>query len=251
MEAAVREVRVHVDAGLQEGAEVALSATAARHLSGVLRLRKGAPVVLFDGSGDEFDACLSRIDRAGVSAVVRARRSGLQDRESAFALTLVQGVSRGERMDFAIQKSVELGVAAIVPLLCERSVVRLDAERAERRAAHWRAVAIGACEQCGRRRLPQVHLPISFEAWLRQAPASGLRLTLSPQAASGVGALPAVATSATLVIGPEGGLAPGEQEALSSAGFTGLRLGPRVLRTETAALAAVAALQLRFGDLGE
>lgn len=245
----MREIRLYVPMPLASGAEVTLPPAAARHATGVLRLRAGAGLWLFDGDGGEYRAELTRVTRGEVRARVLEHRP--VERESPLALTLVQGVSRGDRMDLTIQKSVELGVACIQPLLCERSVVRLDAERAAKRGVHWQAVAAGACEQSGRDRVPVVAPPLAFDDWLTSAPADGLRLTLSPAAGATLASLPPPAAPAvTLVVGPEGGLAPVESTALAAAGFQPLRLGPRVLRTETAALAAITALQLRFGDLG-
>ena len=245
----MRDIRLHVDTVLAVGAEIALPAEAARHAASVLRLRAGATVWLFDGRGGEYRAELVRVARGEVRARVEEHRPVA--RESPLPLTLVQGVSRGERMDLAIQKSVELGVGHVQPVLCARSVVRLDAGRAARRTAHWQSVATAACEQSGRDRVPRVAPPLDFEDWLAAAPAAGLRLTLSPAAGRVLDDLPAPGTDgAILVVGPEGGLAPPESRALAAAGFLPLRLGPRVLRTETAAMAAITALQLRFGDLG-
>ena len=244
----MREIRLYVPTPIDPAAEVVLPADAARHATGVLRLRAGAEVFLFDGSGGEYRAELTRVSRAEVRARPLQRRE--VRRESPLALELVQGISRGERMDLVVQKAVELGVSRIRPLLCERSVVRLDAARADKRTRHWQAVAAGASEQCGRDRVPEVTAPLSFGEWLSAAPRDGLRLTLSPAAGRTLAELPPPdAGKVTLVVGPEGGLAPGETEALAAAGFGPLRLGPRVLRTETAALAAITALQLRFGDL--
>ncbi len=245
----MREIRLHVDMPLAAGDVVTLPEAAARHASTVLRVRAGARLSVFNGSGGEYAAEVVRASRAGVELRLLERHA--HERESPLRVTLVQGVSRGERMDLTVQKSVELGVAVIQPLLCERSVVRLHGERAERRVAHWRAVAASACEQCGRDRLPEIAPLLDFETWLPQMPAKGLRLTLSPHAGRPLSALapPPPEHGATLVVGPEGGLSEAESAMLAAAGFTPLRLGPRVLRTETAALAAVALLQCRFGDL--
>jgi len=180
------------------------------------------------------------------------------ERESPLALTLAQGISRGERMDWVVQKATELGVTTLVPLLTERSVVRLDAHQTDRKVNHWRAVAIAACEQCGRDRLPQVTAPLSLRDFLRGtvaggsrggAPADSMRLVLSPVAERRIGDLARAAGSVTVLIGPEGGLTQEEQEVAAGAGFTPVRLGPRVLRTETAAIAALTLLQRQFGDL--
>jgi 16S rRNA (uracil1498-N3)-methyltransferase len=164
------------------------------------------------------------------------------------AVILAQGISSGERMDYTVQKSVELGVHAIQPLSVERSVVKLSAERAAKRVAHWQAVAVAACEQCGRNRVPLVMPVRSLTSWLADVAADALRLTLSPDAASTLHELERPAGPIVLLVGPEGGLSPRELEDAQASGFRPLRLGPRVLRTETAALAALAAMQAVWGD---
>lgn len=244
----MREIRLHVESVLQPGELLTLADSAARHASGVLRLRAGARVILFNGDGSEYPSELVTVARDQVRARVLEQRE--PERESPLRLTLVQGVSRGERMDLTIQKAVELGVATIQPVFCQRSVVRLQGERAERRRAHWQSVAVSACEQSGRTVVPPVAPIVTLETWLDRAPGTGLRLTLSPVGGVVLADLSPPDGQAVLVVGPEGGLDEQESGALKGLGFVALRLGPRVLRTETAALAAVAALQLRFGDLG-
>lgn len=242
----MRVPRVHVAEALASGGRVSLSGSAGRHVSRVLRLRPGAELVLFDGRGGEYAA---RVRSAGREVEVDVGEHRAVERESPLALTLAQGVSRGERMDLVVQKATELGVQAIVPLLTERCVVRLDEERTERRLRHWRSVAVGACEQCGRNRLPRISAPQPLWRWLDDLePQEGPRLLLRPEPS--VAPLAAGADAATLLIGPEGGLTPEEQEQVLARGFRPLSLGPRVLRTETAALAAVAVLQQRWGDGG-
>ena len=227
--------------------ECRLSPHAAHHVQHVLRLEPGAAVTLFDGDGAEFEAAIVSIGRAGV--VVRISSSREVDRESPLRVELAQAISSGERMDFTIQKAVELGVAAIQPVISNRSVVRLDAARGAKRVAHWQAVAIAACEQCGRNRVPAVRPVMSFTSWLGEAPPHGMQgLLLSPRATITLRAMQRPRASVTLLAGPEGGLAPEEQQAAERAGFTPVRLGPRVLRTETAALAALAAMQTLWGD---
>jgi len=170
-------------------------------------------------------------------------------RESPLAVTLVQAVSSGERMDYTIQKAVELGVAAVQPLLTERSIVRLDGERRARRVAHWQAVAVAACEQCGRNVVPPVLPVVPLPDWLAgQTVASGVRLLLSPAGRSRLADLERPAAPLHLLAGPEGGWSAGEEALAVDAGFVAVRLGPRVLRTETAALAALAAMQVLWGD---
>jgi len=243
----VRLTRVYVDAPLAAGKRVILEGNAASHVARVLRLRVGDALTVFNGAGGEYAAGIEQVHDGGVAVTIGEQRA--IERESPLTLTLAQGVSRGERMDLVVQKATELGVSGIVPLFTERSVVRLGAQQAERKLTHWRAIAIAACEQSGRNRLPNVAPPLSLADWLRSgADRDGGRLLLSPAATSRIDALPRPATSVTVLIGPEGGLTNAEQEAAVAAGFLPVRLGPRVLRTETAAIAALALLQRAFGD---
>lgn len=247
----MRLTRVRVPPPLVAGELRELAPGTAAHLSRVLRLEPGAPLVLFDGAGAEHAGTLARARDGRVAVEVGAARAPLP--ESPLAITLAQGVSRGERMDYAIQKATELGVAAIAPLLCERSVVRLDATQAERRTEHWRAIAVAAAEQCGRAVVPALSAPRRLAEHLDAAAAArdgGVRLVLAPNAADGPAALPRGLARLELLIGPEGGLADGELAAAAAAGYRPLRLGPRILRTETAAAAAIAVLQSLYGDLG-
>lgn len=220
-------------------------ATSAHHLVHVLRARPGDTVVLFDGRGHESNAVIDRIDKSGVRLRVADARA--VTRESPLEVTLAQGISSGERMDYTVQKAVELGIAAIQPLATERSVVRLDAARAPKRVAHWQAVAVAACEQSGRNQVPRVAPVMSLPSWIAVA-GDGLRLTLTPDATMTLRDLPRPAAHVTLLIGPEGGLSARERSDAQGAGFVPVRLGPRVLRTETAALAALSAMQTLWGD---
>jgi 16S rRNA (uracil1498-N3)-methyltransferase len=239
--------RVYVDASLAPGTQIALVGNAASHVTRVLRLRVGQVLTLFNGRGGEHAAS---IDKAhGGEVTVSVGEHAAIERESPFPVTLAQGISRGERMDLVVQKATELGVSRLVPLLTERSVVRLDAQQADRKFNHWRAVAIAACEQCGRNRLPDVALPTQFRDFLRQAPEGGTRLLLSPEATRRIEDVPRPERGATVLIGPEGGLSEEEQQDAQASGFTAVRLGPRILRTETAAIAAITLLQREFGDL--
>jgi 16S rRNA (uracil1498-N3)-methyltransferase len=247
----VRLTRVHVDAPLAPGALVQLPAGAAQHLTRVLRLAAGAPLVLFNGLGGEHEAVIEGIRRGTVTARIGAHRD--IERESALQVTLLQGIARGEKMDLILQKATELGVARIVPLACIRSTVRLSGETAARKHQHWQAVVASACEQCGRNRLPQVAAPVALTAAV-QAAGTGLRLLLAAEQAGSLPLLLAnrgTADPVTLLIGPEGGLAADEVRAAKLAGFTACRLGPRILRTETAGLAALAALQSLAGDFNQ
>jgi 16S rRNA (uracil1498-N3)-methyltransferase len=224
-----------------------LSPAKSHHLAQVLRLVPGDPVVLFDGQGRAHDAMVIDCARGAVSVQVGARRD--EQRESPLRVTLAQALSSGERMDYTIQKAVELGVSGIQPLLSERCVVRLSGERAEKKQAHWQGVVVAACEQCGRNVVPAVNRLLALRDWLMQpGPADGLRLLLAPGAETTLGRLPRPAGAITVLAGPEGGLSPTELEDAVRAGFTPLRLGPRVLRTETAAVALLAAMQGLWGD---
>lgn len=219
----------------------------AHHVIHVLRLQAGASLTLFDGRGVECQALIKRIDKSGVTVTVTGRSE--VSRESSLDFTLAQGISSGERMDYTVQKCVELGVTAIQPLITQRSVVRLAGERAERRVAHWQSVTVAACEQCGRNVLPAV-LPVqTLMKWLGEPASDGARFLLSPHASTTrLREMARPSGKVTLLVGPEGGWNPDETQAALSAGFTLLALGPRVLRTETAAVAALAAMQALWGD---
>lgn len=243
----MRIPRIHHPSPLRSGDTVDLDANAANHVARVLRLAAGAPLILFDGADGEFDAVVEALDKRAVR--VRLGEHRRPEREPPLELWLAQGISRGERMDYTVQKAVELGVSRIVPLFTERCGVQLAGERLDKRVQHWRAVAIGACEQCGRNRIPEIAAPRPLSDWLTDAAAAaGTRLVLDPDAAAGLGALPAPAAPLSLLIGPEGGLGERELALARQAGYIGLRLGPRILRTETAAVAALAALLARWGD---
>ena len=244
----MRTIRIHVESPLAIGTEVALPAQAGEHVVRVLRLFVGDPLVLFNGDGHDCNATITAIGKREVTARVLDRQA--VDRESPLRLTLAQGVARGEKMDLIVQKATELGVARIVPLLTERAEVKLDAARADKRLAHWRAVAASACEQCGRARLPEILPSQALSAWLATlAGDTALRLALLPEAATSARTLRLPEAGALLVVGPEGGLGERDVVLLAEAGFTNLRLGPRILRTETAGLTALAALQALHGDL--
>ncbi|HET7359855.1 MAG TPA: 16S rRNA (uracil(1498)-N(3))-methyltransferase [Rhodanobacteraceae bacterium] len=244
----MRRIRIHVELALAEGADIVLPAAAAGHVARVLRLAAGDGVTLFNGDGNDYAAELVTVDRRAVTARVQAVQAVAN--ESPLALTLAQGLARGEKMDLVVQKATELGVARIVPLLSERSEVRLDSARSDKRLQHWRAIAAGACEQCGRARVPAIAAPRALDEWAGSLDGDGvLRLALLPDARHGPRGLAVPSAGAILVAGPEGGLGDRDVATLRAAGFAGLRLGPRILRTETAGLAALAALQALYGDL--
>lgn len=244
----MRITRVFVPEPLQVNQEVALPDAAVRHVVRALRLQSGDPLVVFDGRGGEYAAELVRAERS--AAWVRTLAFHAREAESALEITLVQGISRGERMDYAIQKAVELGVHHIVPVFTDRSVVQLKGERADKRQTHWQAVAASACEQCGRNRVPNLHGPQSLSSWLEAWSGDNHGLALSPAAPHSLTELTKPERPITILIGPEGGLTEDELQRAIGCGFSAVRLGPRVLRTETAAVAALAAIQTLWGDLG-
>jgi 16S rRNA (uracil1498-N3)-methyltransferase len=243
----MRLTRSHVDAPLQVGDEITLPDDVAAHLLRVLRLQEGDACVLFNGDGHDYDARITAIGKREARArVLSARRV---DNESPLRITLLQGIARGEKMDWILQKATELGVARFLPVSSDRSEVKLDAQRADKRLAHWRGIVVSACEQSGRAVVPDVVAPQA----LAQSAASrtGRGFILDPFADASLASLQGTTLhDCTIAIGPEGGWSPRDREHLLAAGFEGLRLGPRVLRTETAGIAAIAALQALSGDLG-
>jgi 16S rRNA (uracil1498-N3)-methyltransferase len=240
--------RLYCPTSLGSDELIDLPAAAAHHAARVLRLREGDPVTLFNGEGGESEARLARIGSRSVSAMVGKHHA--VERESPLQVTLLQGLAGAERMDYVIQKAVELGVAAIAPVTMTRSVTRLDAARASKRAEHWRSVIVASCEQCGRNRLPLLHPLRDFDAALGSPddPGAVLSLLLSPGEGKSLTAFERPSGAIRLLIGPEGGLAPDELAAAHRAGFRTVRLGPRVLRTETAGVAALAAMNALWGD---
>jgi len=237
--------RFYLDQPLAPGARFSLPPGPARHAARALRLAAGDAITLFNGQGGEYAA---RIEHAHKDEVaVRVTGFAGIERESRLRVLLAQGISSGERMDYTLQKAVELGVAAIQPIAAKRSVVKLAAERAGKRVAHWQGVVASACEQCGRNRVPAVAPPLPLAHWLGQQK-TGRLLFLSPLAEARLADLPPPAAQDWLVAGPEGGFEIDEIAALHAAGAIPIRLGPRVLRTETAALAALAAMQTLWGD---
>jgi 16S rRNA (uracil1498-N3)-methyltransferase len=242
--------RFYVSVPLVTGETLALPDDVVRHMH-VLRLQPGDTVTLFNGAGGQFEAELIELDKRAALARIGAFQS--RDMEPPYQITLAQGVAGGDKMDWLIEKAVELGVASIVPLTTVRSVVRLSGERATRRRAHWQSLVRAACEQCGRNRLPDVAPALEIAAWLgalkKQPEPDELRLLLSPRAEWSFSALPASPPSGrvTVMVGPEGGLSAAEEGAVIECGFLPLGLGPRVLRTETAGIAVLAAFAARWG----
>jgi len=241
------EPRIHLPVSLTVGQTVELDENARRHVAQVLRLRVGDRVVLFNGEGGEYPATIVHTGKRSVQ--VRIDDFAAIDRESPLRVHLGLGISKGERMDFALQKATELGVARITPLFTERVVVRLDDRRLGKRHDHWRGVIAAACEQSGRNRLPVLHDALALDDWLA-ARDEASRLFLDPRAEHSLKDLPAPGADVALAIGPEGGFSARERDRIRQRQFTGVELGPRVLRTETAAMAALAAVQLLWGDMG-
>jgi 16S rRNA (uracil1498-N3)-methyltransferase len=236
--------RIHVEQPLAPGADIALGANATRHVQ-VLRLQPGDAVTLFDGSGGEWAGEIGAITRREVR--VRPLRFDAVERELPRSVTLALGMPANERMDALIEKATELGTACIQPLVCERSVLRVAGERAQRKAAHWRAVAVAACEQCGRNRVPEIAEPLGLAQWLRaQTDAAVQRLLLSGGAAARWPPPRSTAGAVIVLSGPEGGLTSAEETDATAAGFVAYSLGPRVLRADTAPLGALAWLALEL-----
>lgn len=241
----MRVYRIHIDAPLAAGAELKLPERAAGHVIKVLRHRTGDRLTLFDGHGIEADAeIISAHRRHGCR--VRVLEARQVSRESPLQIELIQGLGRGDRMDWVIQKAVELGVSRISPVVTEHCEVR-PGPATSRRMARWTEILIGACEQAGRAHLPDIHAPTTLE---QLAPACAVRLALDPGAEAGLDRDGRVETGVSVAVGPEGGFSNADLAALDGAGFIGVRFGPRVLRTETAGIAAVCALQVLYGDLG-
>lgn len=231
---------------LTAGSRIDLPNAPAHHAVRVLRLSVGDAVTLFNGQGGETHGVIERLDRTRVTVALQTQQA--IERESSLAVTLIQALASTDKMDLVIQKAVELGVARIVPVVTERSVVRLNGERARKRLEHWHGVVIAACEQCGRNRLPEVAALAGLRQGLEDAASAAVRWELSPGATRPLRDFPKPRGEIALLVGAEGGLTPVEQAVVSAAGFVPVRLGPRVLRTETAGLAALAAIQALWGD---
>lgn len=232
---------------LTAGSEIALCDEAANHVGRVLRMGAGQALELFDGSNLTFAAEIVQADKKSVRVSIGESRE--DSRESPLHLHLGQVMSRGEKMEFTIQKAVELGVNVITPLFSERCGVKLDAERLAKKNQQWQKIVIAACEQCGRNSVPEVREAMMLERWSAEQD-DGLKLNLHPRASQSINTLPLPVERVRLLIGPEGGLTADEISMTAQYGFTDILLGPRVLRTETTALTAITALQVRFGDLG-
>lgn len=243
----MRIPRIYYSQDLSVNIEIALEADAANHVGRVLRLSTGAEIILFNGQGGEYRACLTESSKKNVKAQVNSFSD--IDLESPLAIHLGQGISRGDKMEMTIQKAVELGVTEITPLFSERCGVKLTGERLQKKLNQWQKIIISACEQCGRNTIATINPPLPLDQWLAQ-PSNELKLNLHPRAKYSINTLPEPSHGIRLLIGPEGGLSDPEIELAASQGFDEVLIGPRVLRTETAGLTIISALQTRFGDLG-
>jgi 16S rRNA (uracil1498-N3)-methyltransferase len=242
----MRIPRIYTAQELPVGAEILLPEQAGEHAVRVLRLERGHPLILINGDGREYEAELGSLARRAVTAIIKHART--VDREGTLSITLVQSIARGEKMDWILQKATELGVSRVVPLITERTEVKLDEERAERRMAHWASVIESACEQCGRTTLPVLSAPQRIDRWLTGLEFDGVRLAMIPDGEMTVRELPSISAGVMVVVGPEGGLSEQDVGMLRLANFIGVKLGPRILRTETAGVAVIAALQAVYGD---
>lgn len=240
-------LRFFTNSALAVNTSLQLSENAAAHATRALRLEVGDSAIIFNGDGFDYECTLTTIKKNNV--VVTVNSTIQVHNESPLSITLLQAISSGDRMDFTIQKAVELGVKSIQPISSQRSVVKLSAERAEKRTEHWQNVAISACEQSGRAFIPKISPPISLENWLSRHPENdATRIQLNPIGAKRLSEIAKPASEIQLLIGAEGGLSKEEIELATSQGFQSIVLGPRILRTETAALTAISAMQLLWGD---
>ena len=241
----MRIPRFHTIHRLATGEQITLEEEPSHHLRQVLRLRAGDEIILFGNEGDEYAATLTRVLKQGADAAIGEKLR--HETKAALSIHLLIGLSRGERMDFALQKATELGVTRITPTISKRCVVRLDEKKRASRVAHWRKVVINACEQSGRCRLPLIDEPQEIQAAITQQN-SELALLLDHRTSRSLAQIPPPQSSVSILIGPEGGLTPEERDLAVQHGFQGLRLGPRIMRTETAPLATIAAIQTLWGD---
>lgn len=240
-------LRFYTDSPLALNATIQLSENAAAHATRALRLNVGDHAIIFNGDGFDYECTLTSVKKNAVTATITG--ANRINNESPLDITLLQAISSGDRMDFTIQKAVELGVKKIQPINSQRSVVKLTHDRAEKRIEHWQNVAISACEQSGRAFVPKMLAPLSLEAWLGQNPHTDTtRILLNPVGAKRLTEIPKPTSKIELLIGAEGGLSNSEIDMATSQHFQSIVLGPRILRTETAALTAIAAMQSHWGD---
>jgi 16S rRNA (uracil1498-N3)-methyltransferase len=242
----MRIPRLYTPQVFTQGAELAITGQTAHHVAHVLRIRSGATVQVFDGTGCEHRAIVKTIKRSAI--ILEIAEAIAAQPESSLDITLLQGITRNDRMDFILQKAVELGVNTIQPLWTQRSQTHLKGSRLEKRFNHWQGIVISACEQCGRAAMPQLAAVMDYSDWMDAPETSGLRLLLQPNSETGLGTLKKPDEQIHVLIGPEGGLNTDEEVLAKAAGFTGVCLGQRILRTETAALATLAGIQTLWGD---
>lgn len=242
----MRDIRVYVDQPIIVGQPLSIEDEAAHYLLRVLRLTVNHVIHLFNGAGGYFVANIAETGKR--SLLVMPVKFAGDEKESNLRLTLVQGISRGQKMDYTIQKSVELGVNRIVPVMTEHSNVKLAGERSLARISHWRKIIISTCEQCGRNRIPDILAPITLEEWIARD-SSQTKLVLHPSADRALSDIPVPDEGIAMLSGPEGGLSGDDLEAAFAGGYQAVRLGPRILRTETAAVAAIAVCQNLWGDM--
>ena len=242
----MRIPRLYTPQVFTQGAELAITGQTAHHVAHVLRIRSGATVQVFDGTGCEHRAIVKTIKRSAI--ILEIAEAIAAQPESSLDITLLQGIARNDRMDFILQKAVELGVNTIQPLWTQRSQTHLKGSRLEKRFDHWQGIVISACEQCGRAAMPQLAAVMDYSDWMDAPESSGLRLLLQPNSETGLGTLKKPDEQIHVLIGPEGGLNTDEEVLAKAAGFTGVCLGQRILRTETAALATLAGIQTLWGD---
>lgn len=242
----MRKPRIYQNISLVQEQKQLLSDEAAHHLINVLRMKTGQNVFLFNGKGGYFDATIIRAEKRTVEVLIGKHHH--EENESSLRITLVQGISRGQRMDYTLQKAVELGVTDIVPVICQYGNVKLDVNQKEKRLVHWQKIIIGACEQSNRNKIPSISTPVSFYDWIN-IENNGLKILLHPAGKQTLSQCSLIENHVILLAGPEGGFSENEIEQATKKGFTTIILGPRVLRTETTALAAITACQVLWGDL--
>lgn len=242
----MRTIRIYQPGHYEIGQTIALSDAAAQHVGLVLRLNIGAKIILFRGDNYEYQAILSSVQKKKIQVTIESMT--MTNRESPRQIHLAQSLAKGDKMEWIIQKAVELGIASITPLLTERSVVRLDAQRLEKKHQQWQAIAISACEQSGRNQIPMIYPACSFEQYLNHSTAT-YQWLLSPEAQASWPSISEKSAELAILIGPEGGFSPEELRYAQEHQVHSIRLGPRILRTETAAVTAIAILQNLYGDL--
>ena len=244
----MRQIRIYVDTPLAANSGLTLPPAAAHHVARVLRLKPGRALTLFNGRGGQYPATIESVD--GKTVTVALSEHEAVDRESPLTITLVQAISRGRQMDYTLQKAVELGVNRIIPVMSDFGQVKTEAKRLPGKLEHWRGIVASACEQCGRNRLPELANPMALRDWLDTAQPEAPCLLLDTRGGRRLRELPVPEAAIQLIAGPEGGFSPAEYDSARAAGCISIDLGPRVLRTETAAPAALTACQALWGDLG-